>query len=193
MKKIKGSFFDRNGRRAGRSIFAVPVGVCILFLLLGAVLGGIAAFECLYLGSDIAREEAIPAEGVFDSYELLHSARSGNVTEVRIRFLDREELYLTAYHEDMDEGLEALMRGERLYLLLHPYGGDIWEISSERGVLLSFEDARERIQIQNGVFGAVLCTVSAICVSMSVISLVMKCAGRKRNPRETRRSPRELR
>lgn len=103
------------------SFWDIPVWVCIVFILYGGVLGGIFAYDCLYLNQTIDREDAIFATGCFDSYELLYSSKSAAVSEVRVKFIDGDELYIgAAYHVEMDETLEALEKGEPLNMLLHP-------------------------------------------------------------------------
>ena len=92
----------------------IPLWMCIVFIVLGGVLGSIFTYNCLYLNQIIDREEAIVATGRFDSYEFSYG-KGGAVSEVRIDFIDRGELYIdTAYHVEMDEKLEVLEKGEQL-------------------------------------------------------------------------------
>ena len=152
----------------------IPLWMCIVFIVLGGVLGSIFTYNCLYLNQIIDREEAIAATGRFDSYEFLYG-KGGTVSEVRIDFIDRSELYIdTAYHVEMDEKLEALEKGEQLNMLLHPISRSIWELTAEKSVILSFDDAKSRTQFENGFFMFLPVGLCLICISLGVVALLAK-------------------
>ena len=152
----------------------IPLWMCIVFIVLGGVLGSISTYNCLYLNQIIDREEAIVATGRFDSYEFSYG-KGGAVSEVRIDFIDRGELYIdTAYHVEMDEKLEALEKGEQLNMLLHPNSEAIWELTTEKSAILSFDDAKSRTQFENGFFMFFLVGLCLICISMGVFALLAK-------------------
>ena len=152
----------------------IPLWMCIVFIVLGGVLGSIFTYNCLYLNQIIDREEAIVATGRFDSYEFSYG-KGGAVSEVRIDFIDRGELYIdTAYHVEMDEKLEVLEKGEQLNMLLHPNSEAIWELTTEKSVILSFDDAKSRTQFENGFFMFFLVGLCLICISMGVFALLAK-------------------
>ena len=152
----------------------IPLWMCIVFIVLGGVLGSIFTYNCLYLNQIIDREEAIVATGRFDSYEFSYG-KGGAVSEVRIDFIDRGELYIdTAYHVEMDEKLEVLEKGEQLNMLLHPNSEAIWELTTEKSVILSFDDAKSRTQFENGFFMFFLVGLCLICISLGVIALLAK-------------------
>ena len=152
----------------------IPLWMCIVFIVLGGVLGSIFTYNCLYLNQIIDREEAIVATGRFDSYEFSYG-KGGAVSEVRIDFIDRGELYIdTAYHVEMDEKLEVLEKGEQLNMLLHPNSEAIWELTTEKSVILSFDDAKIRTQFENGFFMFFLVGLCLICISLGVIALLAK-------------------
>lgn len=152
----------------------IPLWMCIVFIVMGGVLGSIFTYNCLYLNQIIDREEAIVATGRFDSYEFSYG-KGGAVSEVRIDFIDRGELYIdTAYHVEMDEKLEVLEKGEQLNMLLHPNSEAIWELTTEKSVILSFNDAKSRTQFENGFFMFFLVGLCLICISLGVIALLAK-------------------
>ena len=152
----------------------IPLWMCIVFIVLGGALGSIFTYNCLYLNQIIDREEAIVATGRFDSYEFSYD-KGGAVCEVRIDFIDRGELYIdTAYHVEMDEKLEVLEKGEQLNMLLHPNSEAIWELTTEKSVILSFDDAKIRTQFENGFFMFFLVGLCLICISLGVIALLAK-------------------
>lgn len=152
----------------------IPLWMCIVFIVLGGVLGSIFTYNCLYLNQIIDREEAIVATGRFDSYEFSYG-KGGAVSEVRIDFIDRGELYIdTAYHVEMDEKLEVSEKGEQLNMLLHPNSEAIWELTTEKSVILSFDDAKSRTQFENGFFMFFLVGLCLICISLGVIALLAK-------------------
>ena len=152
----------------------IPLWMCIVFIVMGGVLGSIFTYNCLYLNQIIDREEAIVATGRFDSYEFSYG-KGGAVSEVRIDFIDRGELYIdTAYHVEMDEKLEVLEKGEQLNMLLHPNSEAIWELTTEKSVILSFDDAKSRTQFENGFFMFFLVGLCLICISLGVIALLAK-------------------
>lgn len=175
MKKKKKLQRKSNQRSTKKeSIADIPLWMCIVFIFLGSILGGIFSYNCLYLNQIINREDAVVATGIFDSYEFSYG-KSGAVSEVCINFLDRSELYIdTAYHVEMDEKLEALPKGETLNMLLHPNSNAIWELSTEDSVILSFEDAKSRTQFENGFFMFFLVGLCLVCISMGVIALWVK-------------------
>ena len=175
MKKKKKSQHKNNKRsRKKESLADIPMWMCIVFIILGGALGSIFTYNCLYLNQIIDRDDAIIATGRFDSYEFSYG-KGGAVSEVQINFIDRSELYIdTGYHVEMDEKLESLKKGEQLNMLLHPNSQAIWELTSDDGIILSFEDAKSRTQFENGFFMLFLVGMCLICVSMGVISLFAK-------------------
>ena len=175
MKKKKKKQYRSNPKKHKKESLAdIPLWMCIVFIVLGGVLGSIFTYNCLYLNQTIDREDAIVATGRFDSYEYSYSPRSGAVSEVQINFIDRETLYLDAYHIEMDEKLERLEPGEQLDLLLHPNSDYIWEMTTEDDVILSFDDAKSRTQFENGFFMFFLVGMCLICISMGVFALLAK-------------------
>jgi hypothetical protein len=175
MKKKKKKQHRSNPKKHKKESLAdIPLWMCIVFIVLGGVLGGIFTYDCLYLNQIIDREEAIVATGRFDSYEFSYG-KGGAVSEVRIDFIDRGELYIdTAYHVEMDEKLEALEKGEQLNMLLHPNSEAIWELTTEKSAILSFDDAKSRTQFENGFFMFFLVGLCLICISMGVVALLAK-------------------
>ena len=175
MKKKKKKQHRSNPKEHKKESLAdIPLWMCIVFIVLGGVLGSIFTYDCLYLNQIIDREEAIVATGRFDSYEFSYG-KGGAVSDVQINFIDRSELYIdTGYHVEMDEKLESLKKGEQLNMLLHPNSQAIWELTSDDGIILSFEDAKSRTQFENGFFMLFLVGMCLICVSMGVISLFVK-------------------
>ena len=175
MKKKKKKQHRSNPKKHKKESLAdIPLWMCIVFIVLGGVLGSIFTYNCLYLNQIIDREEAIVATGRFDSYEFSYG-KGGAVSEVRIDFIDRGELYIdTAYHVEMDEKLEVLEKGEQLNMLLHPNSEAIWELTTEKSVILSFDDAKSRTQFENGFFMFFLVGLCLICISLGVIALLAK-------------------
>ncbi len=159
-KKKKSQYKNNKGSRNKESLADIPMWMCIVFILLGGVLGSIFTYNCLYLNQIINRDDAIIVSGKFDSYEFSYG-KGGAVSEVQINFIDRGELCIdTAYHVEMDEKLESLKKGEQLNMLLHPNSNAIWELTSDDGIILSFEDAKSRTQFENGF----LCFFWSDCV-----------------------------
>lgn len=175
MKKKKKKQHKNNQKtRKKERIADIPLWMCIVFIVLGSVLGSIFTYNCLYFNQIIDREEAIVATGRFDSYEFSYG-KGGAVSEVRINFIDRGELYIdTAYHVEMDEKLEDLEKGDQLNMLLHPNSEAIWELTAEKSVILSFDDAKSRTQFENGFFMFFLVGLCLICFLLGVIALLAK-------------------
>ena len=173
-KKEEKQYRSNPKKHKKESLADIPLWMCIVFIVLGGVLGSIFTYDCLYLNQIIDREEAIVATGRFDSYEFSYG-KGGAVSEVRIDFIDRGELYIdTAYHVEMDEKLEVLEKGEQLNMLLHPNSEAIWELTTEKSVILSFDDAKSRTQFENGFFMFFLVGLCLICISMGVFALLAK-------------------
>jgi len=175
MKKKKKKQHKNNQKtRKKERIADIPLWMCIVFIVLGSVLGSIFTYNCLYFNQIIDCEEAIVATGRFDSYEFSYG-KGGAVSEVRINFIDRGELYIdTAYHVEMDEKLEDLEKGDQLNMLLHPNSEAIWELTAEKSVILSFDDAKSRTQFENGFFMFFLVGLCLICFLLGVIALLAK-------------------
>ena len=146
-----------------------------LTVALGFALASIFIYDSLYLGKLIEREEAIAATGQFDSYGYSYS-KGGAVSEVRISFRDREDLFIDGpcYHVELDGRLEGLRKGERLDMLLHPNSECIWELSDSEGVILSFDDARSRMKTDNIFFGVLFGGFSLLCAFMGIMGLLEK-------------------
>ena len=172
-KRKKNQYKNHSSAPKRESIADIPLGMCIVLVVLGGVLGVIFPYNCLYLNQIIDRDDAIIVTGEFDSYEYSYS-KGGAVSAVWINFADREDLYLDAYHVEMDEKLESLKKGEQLNMLLHPYSEAIWELTSEDSVILSFDDAISRKQFENGFFMFFLVGLCLICVIMGGIVLLTK-------------------
>ena len=54
--------------------------------------------------------------------------------------------------EDLGEKLEVLEKGEQFNMLLPPHSEAIWELTTEKSVILSLDDAKSRTQFENGFF-----------------------------------------
>ena len=64
MKKKKKSQHKYNKRsRKKESLADIPLWMCIVFIVLGGVLGSIFTYNCLYLNQIIDRDDAIIATG----------------------------------------------------------------------------------------------------------------------------------
>ena len=165
-----------------KSIWDIPIWMCIVFISFGIVLGSVFIFDCLYFDKMIDCEDAISTTAVYESYEYLYSPKGGAVSEVRIYFLDRDALYIdgACYHNEMDEKFSALECGDQVKLLLHPNSEYIWEMSSEYNTVLAFDDAKSRIQFDNIIFSVVIGGFCLLCASMGTISLCIQCRNHKR-------------
>ncbi len=167
---------NRKTVKSKRSIFAdMPLGMSIAFIILGLIIAVVFNLDSMYFNRMIEREDAIAATGSFESYEYLYSPKGGGVSEVRIYFSDREELYLDSYRVEMDEKLEALERGEKLDMMLHPNSEYIWEISSEDGVIIAFDDIKSIARTDNILFSVILGGFGLFYAVMGIVSLLVKC------------------
>ena len=159
----------------------VPFGVSILFIFLGLILAVVFNLDPLYYNKTIDREEAVAATGHFESYKYFYSPKSGAVSEIRIYFSDREELSLVSYHGEMDEKFETLERGERLDMLLHPNSEYIWEISTEDGVMIAFDEIKSIARTENTLFSVLLGGFGLLCILMGSVALIVKCREYKKH------------
>ena len=57
---------------------------------------------------------------------------------------------------------------------MKPNSEAIWELTTEKSVILSFDDAKSRTQFENGIFMFFLVGLCLICISMGVVALLAK-------------------
>ena len=170
----------KSGKIKNKILKGVPTSAAVSLLLMGIIIAVVFNLDPLYFNRLIEREEAVEAKGVFESYEFLYSGKTDSVTEVRIYFSDREELYLNNYNYDMDEKLALLRRGDEVQLLLHPNSDCIWEILANGNVLVAFDEVREIAAVDNILSGAILGGFGLVCAVIGAASLISKLFERRR-------------
>ena len=57
-------------------------------------------------------------------------------------------------------------------MLLPPHSEAIWELTTEKSVILSLDDAKSRTQFENGFFMFFLVRLCVICISPGLIALL---------------------
>ena len=164
----------KSGKIKNKILKGVPTSAAVSLLLMGIILAVVFNLDPLYFNSLIEREEAVEAKGVFESYEFLYSGKTDSVTEVRICFSDRDELYLNNYNFDMDEKLALLRRGDEVQLLLHPNSDCIWEISTNGNVLVEFDEVRRIATVDNVLSSAILGGFGLFCAAIGAVALIVR-------------------
>lgn len=153
----------------------VPIGACIFFVILGIVLGNVFTIGTWYWGKPIEKADAINVDATFDSYEYIYG-RYGGVSEICILFSDRDELFIdgAVYSDSIESSLKLLAKGDKLYMLLHPNSGNIWEMKSYNYTILSFDDAKSCMLFENYAFSVVLGSFSYFCSLLGALSLIVR-------------------
>ena len=164
----------KSGKIKNKILKGVPTSAAVSLLLMGIIIAVVFNLDPLYFNRLIEREEAVEAKGVFESYEFLYSGKTDSITEVRIYFSDREELYLNNYNYDMDEGLDTLKRGDKLQMLLHPNSDYIWEISANGTTVIEFDEVREIAAVDNILSSAILGGFGLVCALVGAVALIVR-------------------
>ena len=145
----------------------------IFFIIMGLVLALLCAV-IWHEGRLIEKDEALCVSGVYESYEPRNS-RYGSVSEIEIRFLDRDALFMDSayWNVNIENALDSLGKGEHFDMLLHPVSEYIWEIKTSDGVLLSFDDARSGVLTENIGFTFILGIFGLVCIIMGTVGLAL--------------------
>ena len=175
--------------RAKRSwIIDVPIFVCIVFLIMGLLIGNVFVFIIWHEGKLVDKEETISVTASFDSYTILTSPK-GSLNEVRIEFRDREALYVdgACFDGAVGRALNSLQSGETVELLLHPISNYVWEMTGGEGVILSFDDAKMRTRSENVSMSVLLGSFGYFCIGFSGVSLLLKARERRKSKKTKKR------
>ena len=174
-KKVKKA---RNKKKQVRKkkawILDVPIGVCVILMVMGLLIGNVFVMIIWNEGRLIDKCETIPVTATFDSY-MFHTSPKGSLDSVELLFNDHEKLYIddACFDGDVKDALDRLEKGDRVDLLLHPVSGDVWEMESEELQILSFDDAKRGTFFENlaftmlfgffGYFVAIIAVISLLC------------------------------
>ena len=150
-----------------------PPVVYIFFIIMGLVLALLCAV-IWHEGRLIEKDEALCVSGVYESYEPRNS-RYGSVSEIEIRFLDRDTLLMDSayWNVNIENALDSLEKGERFDMLLHPTSKYIWEIRTSDRVLFSFDDARSGVLTENVGFTFILGVFGLVSILMGTVGLAL--------------------
>lgn len=153
----------------------VPIGVCIYFIMIGIALGNVFVIGTWHWGKPIERDEAICVSCTFKSFDF-HYGRYGGVSEVSIEFTDHDTLYIdgAVFSADMEESLEKLTDGEVVDMLIHPNSEYVWEMKVGSDIILSFDDAKNGMVLENIAFSVVLGTFCYFCAVLGIVSLLVR-------------------
>lgn len=164
----------------------IPIGFCIVFIVMGIVIGNLFVILTWHDGKPIDKSEAIPVTATFSSYTT-HTSAKGSLAEIEINFSDHERLFIdgVCFSVDVEHALDDLQSGDRVELLLHPNSNYVWEMKSEENVILSFDDAKSQICSENIVFSAILGTFGYLCAIMGIVSLLLQLKGRRKTKEKT--------
>ena len=162
-------------------IVDIPIGACLLFIIGGIILCTVFVFVTWHEGRLIDKSEAVSVSATFDSY-IMHHSPKGSLNEIEICFRDRESLYMDSayFNATIQDSLDQLDGGEQLDMLLHPSSEYIWEIKTDRDIILLFEDAKEGVLVENLGFSLILGSFGCFCSVMGTTSLILQLVERKR-------------
>lgn len=171
-KKHKGK---KPGYKKRSWIVDVPVWVCIYFIVIGILIGYVFTNITWHERALIDQSEAIPVTAIYNSHRFRYSSK-GPLSEVVIYFDDYEKLYIpgACVRIETEDALEELQGGEKLNLLLHPNSGDIWEVKSDESAILTFADAKARMQADNIGLSVIGGIVGYLCAIMGAVSLLLQ-------------------
>ena len=151
----------------------MPVGVAIFLIVAGLILGTVFIFGMQFWGESIDREEAIQESGVFESYQI-HYGRH-RISEIKIILNDHRSFYIdgACVTDELQNQIEALPKGAKVDMLIHPNSDTIWELKRDDHSILSFERSQEQIKGENIGFAA-LGLFMYFCVVLGIGSLLMR-------------------
>lgn len=136
------------------------------WLVLGAlVVGTIFTFGVRYMEVGIERHEALYCEGVFDSFIDNKKYGRHRSKPIDLIFADGNtfEIDRTCTSQELSDRLALLERGTKLEILLHPNSNLVLELRTEDEVIMSFDEAMQRLsKDQKGFFAiGIICYVFA--------------------------------
>lgn len=178
----KKKFKSKKKHKTKRSwLLDIPIGACVIFIVVGIILGNVFVILTWHEGKMIDKSEAISVVGVYDSYTLHHSPK-GSINEIEIRFIDREKLYMdSAYWNTATRAaLDGLDSGDTVSMLIHPISKYIWEMRTEEDVILNFQDAKSGVLAENLGFSIILGTFGYLSAIMATVSLILQLSERRR-------------
>ena len=174
--KSKKSNVQKKHLRTKRAwIVDIPTSVCVFFIVVGIIMGNVFVIVPWSQGKLIDKDEAISVAATFDSYTI-HTSPKGALDEVEICFSDHEKLYIDGAYFDIyiESSLDNLQEGDKLYLLLHPVSNYVWDMRSDETQIISFEDARSGILLENILFSVVLGSFMYFGAIIGAISLFLQ-------------------
>ena len=126
----------------------MPTGVAVFLIVAGLILGSVFVFGMQYWNADIEREDAVLVSAEFESYRFDRSGRGGNISEIRINLKGHPSFSIDGVCASTDVILEVkkLPKGAVLNMLVHPNSDTIWELKQGAKTILSFEEAREKLE-----------------------------------------------
>ena len=143
----------------------LPIGVAIFFIIAGLIMGTVFTIGMQYWGSPIEREDAINVSATYESYRI-HYGRHSSISEIKIILDEQDSLCIdgACVSEEVLNGIEALPKGTKVDVLVHPNSDTIWELKHGDKTILSFEESQKDIKGENigfGIFGMLMyaCTV----------------------------------
>ena len=155
-------------------------------------------FICLWVGSVmtfgiqwwqgcVGRNEAIPAEAVFQSCELLSAGKGGR--EIRLSFRDYrpQTIARCCLNRSIENQIASLKEGTRLRMLLHPRSDTVLELAAGEQTILTFGHSMRSLRRLNAGYatiGVFMYACAALCVHRSLRQWGLRKQKQAANPQK---------
>lgn len=145
---------QRSGQRMLRG--TLPIWLSIALMVVGLVIGGLAALYTPYANASVTLEEAVSVSGTLREARPTYTKKRRSIARYKLNgillYLDGQEEALLIPRVIADEALVdslvALPGGTQLELLLHPINRNVIALSARDEVLLAFEVGMSKLQIE---------------------------------------------
>mgnify|MGYP003297617298 CR=1 FL=1 len=126
----------------------MPLNFAVIMLLIGILLGSVFTFGMQYWNAKTTRESCAVVKTQFLSYdEIWHAKPTINIVEIAVDCADGNRYFIdgVSINDELRENLSLLSENESITLLIHPNSNTIVEFSTDKGVILNFEEAMDKL------------------------------------------------
>lgn len=154
-----------------------PVAIAIMLIVVGVIMGTIFVFGTKYWGKEIQRKDAVAVSAEYESYKLNYGfmRKRRELNQIVLNFNGYNTLYIdgACASEEVLEEIKTLSKGAKLDMLVHPNSDTVWELKHHGNTILSFENAKKNITMENKGF-IFLGMFMYFCALYGFVSLLMR-------------------
>ena len=181
MKKQCKSNRKTNKNLMAEAILQSPIAT-LVFSLISIAVGLIFIFS-QNANTPVTREEAISYSGELERYE-----KGRNYRTLVFKDGSSYDVYPHTEGYELDESLEALERGTRLYLLINPNNDYVAEIKADGTEILNFESSQRNIASYDDGYVYIGIFMCAAGVFLIVYALALSMHKRSEDEKKKKRS-----